>query len=150
DEIVDRAVGTMSSAITHAHCEVDRNIAGNLPKVSADERALTECLQNLLSNAMKYGRTEPLTRIQIEARRADINTVVVSVVDFGPGIETPDLPHIFEPFFRGKNARSDTPGSGLGLNLVRRMMNAQGGRVTVESEPGQGARFTLHLNALPE
>jgi signal transduction histidine kinase len=150
DDVVDRAVAIMSSAISQARCEVDRSIAGNLPKVKADERALTECLQNLLSNALKYGRTEPVTRIQIEARRTDSNTVVLSVVDFGPGIETPDLPHIFEPFFRGKNARSDTPGSGLGLNLVRRMMNAQGGRVTVQSEPGQGARFSLHLSAFSE
>jgi signal transduction histidine kinase len=149
-EIIEKALGTMASAITHAHYEVERNIAGNLPMVQADERALVECLQNLLSNALKYGRHETASRILVDARRGDANTVLLSIADSGPGIEPPDLPHIFEPFFRGKNARSDTPGSGLGLNLVRRMMNAQGGRVTVESEPGRGARFTLHLTAVVE
>jgi signal transduction histidine kinase len=140
----------MSSAFSQAGCEVEQRIAGNLPKVNADERALAECLHNLLSNALKYGRNETGQRIQIDARRADKNTVVISVADSGPGIESPDLPHIFEPFFRGRNARSDTPGSGLGLNLVRRMMTAQGGRVTVETEAGVGTQFTLHLNAIPE
>jgi signal transduction histidine kinase len=151
DETVDRVVSTMSSTLSQAHCEVLRDIARNLPMVEADERALTECLQNLLSNAMKYGRNgSAVTHIRIEARRADRNTVTVSVADSGPGIDPQDLPHIFEPFFRGRNARSDTPGSGLGLNLVRRTINAQGGRVTVESEPGGGARFTLHLTAIAE
>ncbi len=149
-ETVENVVGIMASSLSQANCEVDRQIAGNLPKVQADERALMECLQNLLTNAMKYGRNGQITHIQIEARRADSNTVVVTVADSGAGIDPPDLPHIFEPFFRGNNARSDTPGSGLGLNLVRRMMDAQGGRVTVESEPGRGARFTLHLTAVPE
>jgi signal transduction histidine kinase len=151
DETLDRVVSTMLSALSQAHCEVVRDVAHNLPMVQADERAFTECLQNLLTNAMKYGRNgSAVNQIRIEARRADRNTVTVSVADSGPGIDPPDLAHIFEPFFRGKNARSDTPGSGLGLNLVRRMMNAQGGRVTVESEPGQGARFTLHLTAISE
>jgi signal transduction histidine kinase len=149
-DIVDRVLETMASALSQSRCEIDQDIAGNLPKVKADATALAECLQNLLSNAIKYGRNEPVTRIRIDARRTDNNTVTISVEDAGPGIEPPDLPHIFEPFFRGRNVRSDAPGSGLGLNLVRRMMNAQGGRVTVESEPGHGARFTLHLTTVIE
>src|SRR5262249_6570307 len=140
----------MSTALAHAGCELEQRIANNLPNVKADESALGECLQNLLSNAIKYGRTDSGTRIQIDARRADAHTVVVSVADSGPRIEASDLAHIFEPFFRGKNARSDTPGSGLGLNLVSRIMHAQGGRITVDSEPGAGTRFTLHLNVIQE
>jgi len=150
DEIVERVIQIMSSSLNSAACEINRSIAGNLPKVKADEQALAECLQNLVSNAIKYGCGESARRIDIEARRADTNTVVVTVADHGPGIDAADLPHIFEPFFRGRNVRSDTPGSGLGLNLVRRMINAQGGRVTVESEPGHGTRFTLHLTAVAE
>jgi len=150
EEVVDRVVTSMSPAVGEAGCEIDWNVARNLPKVRADERALTECLQNLLSNAIKYGRNGSHSRIRIEARRADSNTVVITIADSGPGIAAADLPHIFEPFFRGRNARSDTPGSGLGLNLVKRLMSAQGGHVTVESEPGNGTRFTLHLNAVHE
>ena len=66
--------------------------------------------------------------------------------DDGPGIDPADLPHIFEPFYRGRNAMaSHTAGSGLGLSLVRHTAAGHGGRVTVESRPGQGARFTIHL-----
>jgi len=150
DEVIDHATQTMSGSVRTAGCEITHTIAANLPRVKADERALVECLQNLLANALKYGTSGGVARIEVDARRADPNTVVVTVADNGPGIDAADLPHIFEPFYRGKNARSDTPGSGLGLDLVRRMMQAQGGSVTVESEPGRGARFTLHLTAVPE
>ena len=149
-QTIDRVVKSMSSTFSEAGCEIQQDIAPSLPKVRADERALTECLQNLFGNAVKYGRTDSIFRIGIQARRADPNTVLITVADSGPGIEPSDIPHIFEPFFRGRNTRSDTPGSGLGLNLVKRMMTAQGGSVTVESEPGKGARFTLHLRAVEE
>src|SRR5262249_6665187 len=145
DEIVDRVMSNMSSALTAAGCFVDRKIDADLPRVKADERAFAECLQNLLTTALKYGCSEDAARILLEARRDPNGSVVVSVADFGPGIDTADLEHIFDPFFRGKNATSELPGSGLGLNLVHRMMNAQGGRVSVESQPGRGTRFTLHL-----
>ena len=143
--IIERAIG-----LHQASSEIDQEIAANLPNVKADERALTDCLQNLLSNATKYGRMGSRSKVKVEARRSDPNTVIISVADSGPGIDSADLPHIFEPFYRGRNARSETPGSGLGLNLVRRLMSAQGGKVTVESEPGQGARFTLYLTAVKE
>jgi signal transduction histidine kinase len=150
DQIVERAMSNMSASLAAASCAVDRSIAPDLPRVRADERAFTECLQNLLANAIKYGCCESAPRIKVEARRDGGNTVIVSVADSGPGIDGEDLNHIFDPFFRGKNAGSDTPGSGLGLNLVRRMMSAQGGRVTVESEPGRGTRFSLHLSVISE
>ncbi len=143
--IIDRVVG-----LHQAGSVIDLDIAANLPRVKADERALTDCLQNLVSNALKYGEANAGKRIKVEARRSDSNTVIISVADSGPGIDAADLPHIFEPFYRGRNARSDTPGSGLGLNLVRRLMTAQGGKVTVESQPSRGARFTLHLAAVVE
>jgi two-component system sensor histidine kinase BaeS len=122
-----------------------------LPTVKADAGAITQCLQNLISNAIKYGRNAGLAHIDVEAEAStDDHTVRISVVDGGPGIDSSDLPLIFEPFFRGKNARSDIPGSGLGLNLVRRLMAGQGGQVTVESKVGEGTRFTLHLPEIVE
>jgi signal transduction histidine kinase len=150
DEIVDRVMSNVSAALNAAGCTIDRQVDDKLPRVKADERAFTECLQNLVTNALKYGCTQSANRIRVEAMTNGDGAVLVSVADSGPGIDTEDLAHIFEPFFRGKNATSDTPGSGLGLNLVRRMMLAQGGDVSVESEPGQGARFTLHLTAVSE
>ncbi len=150
DEIIENVIVTMSATLSQADCKLDRDVATDLPPVKADESALSECIQNLVSNAVKYGRTPSGVAIRIGARRETANTVLITVADSGPGIDAEDLPQIFEPFFRGKNARSDMPGSGLGLNLVSRMMDAQGGRITVESESGKGAAFTLHLTVAQE
>jgi signal transduction histidine kinase len=76
--------------------------------------------------------------------------VSITVEDRGLGIAPEDLPHVFEPFYRGQEAKSrKIHGSGLGLSLVRRTATAHGGRVAVESVPGRGTVFTLHLPAQP-
>ena len=72
----------------------------------------------------------------------------ITVADRGPGIRREDLPHLFEPFFRGRDAATGgVPGSGLGLSLVRHIAEAHGGRITVASDEGKGSAFTLHLPA---
>jgi signal transduction histidine kinase len=72
--------------------------------------------------------------------------VQITVADRGPGIAPKDLPHIFEPFYRGQSATAATiSGTGLGLCLVERNLRALGGSVTVQSAPGDGTSFTLHL-----
>jgi signal transduction histidine kinase len=71
--------------------------------------------------------------------------VQITVADRGPGIAPKDLPHIFEPFFRGKNVAGTISGAGLGLCLVERNLRALGGSVTVQSALGEGTSFTLHL-----
>src|SRR5262249_46458211 len=77
-------------------------------------------------------------------RRRD--EVQVSVSDRGRGIDAGDLPHIFEPFYRGRHAIDrQIDGSGLGLSLVKRIAEVHGGRVTAASTRGQGATFTLHI-----
>jgi signal transduction histidine kinase len=83
------------------------------------------------------------------SRIPDPDVVVFSVEDRGMGIEAEDRKHIFEPFYRGRDAVSQQiQGSGLGLNLVMRIAEAHGGRVTVSSEPGTGSTFTLALPAV--
>jgi signal transduction histidine kinase len=70
----------------------------------------------------------------------------MSVADRGHGIAPDDLAHIFEPFYRGRTAvEQQIRGNGIGLSLVQQLLKALGGRVTVQSAPGQGATFTLHL-----
>ena len=77
--------------------------------------------------------------------------VEISVVDNGPGISARDLPHIFEPFYRGADVVSrQIHGSGLGLSLVHRIMQQHGARVAVTSEAGQGSRFALYIPIAPE
>jgi two-component system sensor histidine kinase BaeS len=74
--------------------------------------------------------------------------VCLTVEDRGAGIAPRDLPHIFEPFYRGQEATANQiHGSGLGLSLVKQTVEAHGGRITVESEPGRGSAFTLHIPA---
>jgi signal transduction histidine kinase len=77
--------------------------------------------------------------------------VQISVSDRGRGIDAQDLPHVFEPFYRGRYALDrQIQGNGLGLSLVKRIAEAHGGRVSVHSAPGEGTTFTLHIPALNE
>jgi signal transduction histidine kinase len=79
-----------------------------------------------------------------------LGQIEITVADRGPGVRAEDRPHLFEPFFRGRDAAEGTiPGSGLGLSLVRHIAEAHGGRVTVASGPGEGSVFTLQLPAAP-
>jgi signal transduction histidine kinase len=79
---------------------------------------------------------------------ADQIWITVTVRDTGPGIAAKDLPHLFERFYRGEAGRkADAPGTGLGLAISQEIMERLGGRITVESEPGQGAAFTVWVKA---
>jgi signal transduction histidine kinase len=126
---------------------VEREVEADLPLVRADPAALTRCLQNLLLNAWKYGGESHWASVRAEkATSAGTPRVRVDVEDHGPGIDPADLPHIFEPFYRGKSARAaQIHGAGLGLSLAREIVEAMGGHLTVTSEPGHGSLFTLDL-----
>ena len=115
----------------------------DLPHVPADEEALGQAIINLVNNAIKYSRDSKT--IDIEVRR-DGSKVLVSVKDTGIGIPRSEQKKIFEKFFRGEDSLvHETKGSGLGLALVRHIMEAHGGSVEVESTPGKGSTFTLAL-----
>ncbi|MDX2161634.1 MAG: ATP-binding protein [bacterium] len=104
-----------------------------------DKALIHRALMNLLTNAIKY--SPPHTRIDVGADAHDA-VLQIRVIDHGIGIPKTDLPHLFEPFFRGTNVGS-IDGTGIGLSLVRDCVAAHGGAVSVESEIGQGTRFTL-------
>jgi signal transduction histidine kinase len=148
NDVLDRAVTNLSPAIDLEKCELTTHIEPDLPLIKADAAALSQCVQNLLSNAFKYGRTGDKAQIEIAARKDDgSSNVQLSVTDHGPGIDSSDQKYLFEPFYRGTNVGSNTPGNGLGLHLVKRIMQAQGGRVTFNPAPHGGATFTLHIPA---
>jgi signal transduction histidine kinase len=109
--------------------------------VVGDRRRLRQVFANLLDNAVKY--TPEGCRVSIAASARDGRAVVV-VEDTGPGIPPEDMPHIWERLYRGDKSRSQ-PGLGLGLSLVRAMVQAHGGTVEAASAPGAGARFTVML-----
>jgi signal transduction histidine kinase len=126
--------------------KVDVSVAPDLPDVSLDAEAMKQALANLVDNAMKYsgdGR-----RITMIARAAGPE-VLVEVADEGIGIPLAEQERIFEKFYRiGRSETQGRRGSGVGLALVKHIVEAHGGRVSLESRPGAGSRFTLHLPAL--
>jgi signal transduction histidine kinase len=147
-EVIDRALTNLSPGTGIDQSELTTSIPPELPPVQADASALTQCLQNLLSNALKYGKTDGKAQIEIAAEKeASSREVRLSITDHGPGIDHADARHLFEPFYRGVRVGSNVPGNGLGLHLVKTIMQAQNGRVTFSPAPGGGARFTLHIPA---
>lgn len=111
--------------------------------MNADRNRLRQVAANLLDNAVKY--TPRGGRIELFARREGPEAVLV-VRDTGAGIPAEDQPRIFDRLYRGDRSRSER-GLGLGLSLVKAIVEAHKGRVTVESTPGQGSTFTVHLPA---
>lgn len=115
--------------------------------VKADALRIEQVLDNLLSNALKFspegGIVKALMKPDLKA-----GVLEVSVSDMGPGIPADELPHIFERFYQGSNkSKYSTPGSGLGLALAKKVVEAHGGRIWIESEVGKGTtvRFILRL-----
>jgi signal transduction histidine kinase len=125
--------------------------AGDALQVTADEAALGRALQNLVTNAAKHAAEGQSIRIDMGSERLRRRAFVwISVADRGPGIEAHDIAHIFEPFYRGRQAVDrQVHGNGLGLSLVKRVAESHGGSVSVKSVVGEGTVFTLHLPATP-
>jgi two-component system OmpR family sensor kinase len=112
-----------------------------LPHVSGDPDLLFLTFHNVLSNAMKF--SQPGDAIEVRAFEDDTN-VVVEIADTGPGIPQEELPHVWQELYRGDNARG-IPGSGLGLPLVRAIVNRHGGQVNLRSRMGQGTVVSVRL-----
>lgn len=150
-DILDSTLGATDGLIQAARFTVARDVDEGLPHVMGDRLALSQCVENLITNALKYGRDQRW--IGIRARAADRDDggreVQISVSDRGSGIDPADIPHIFEPFYRSPSAAAgQIHGTGLGLSLALRIAEAMGGRLTVSSKPGRGSTFTLHLPCL--
>ena len=124
--------------------EVERiriDVPDGLPPICADANRLERIFSNLLSNALKY--SDPGTPVRISARPED-RVVQVAVADQGRGIAPEDLPHLFERFYRAGTGRT-VEGIGLGLYITRMLVEAHGGGIWVESEPGAGSTFYFTL-----
>jgi signal transduction histidine kinase len=127
---------------------LEQEINPNLPAVVVDVPAVTHCLQNLISNAVKYGGEQRWLRVRAYRGEGEVQ---ISVEDKGIGMESQDLQRIFDPFYRAPAVvAAQIHGTGLGLALARSMADAVGGRLTAASKPGKGSTFVLHLPAAYE
>ena len=122
-------------------------IENDMPTLSADPDRLAQALGNLLSNAHKY--TPPGGAVSITVGPAD-DGVWIRVGDTGPGIEPDEMESIFIPFYRGRTGGRFPQGMGLGLTIARDLVATHGGRLEVDSEPGQGSHFTIWLPVPPD
>jgi signal transduction histidine kinase len=142
EDVVRRAAGDCEPAeLTRLHLDI-------WPvQVRADPERLQQVVSNLLQNALKYA--PPESAVRIRTRSSAVHSVAwLDVRDWGRGIPVEDQPYLFTRFFRARNAReSAVPGTGLGLYIARRLMEAQGGAIRLRSSPGVGtsARITLPL-----
>jgi len=148
-DLIERALTDARWLLEENRVTVEHDVAAGLPALVGDPRALQRALQNLLENAVKYGARAGW--VGVSASPGAGGGVDIAVLDRGPGLSRDELSHLFEPFFRGRDAAaSGIPGSGLGLSLVRHIVEAHGGSVSAGANPqGSGSAFRIHLPPAP-
>jgi signal transduction histidine kinase len=149
-DIVDNVLASTGGLIRAAQFTVECDVDPSLPPVVGDRLAVSQCLENLVTNALKYGNEARW--LKLRTRLAPDNSAVeISVSDRGIGIASGDLTRIFEPFYRSRSVRvAQISGTGLGLAVARQIAQAMGGTLTVESEFERGSTFTLRLRLYDE
>jgi signal transduction histidine kinase len=131
---------------------VEKHIEPDLPLILADRESMQHALQNLFENAMKYGLPggDWIGISATPTKNGGSPVIEIRVTDHGPGIPTEEREYIFDPFFRGQRPLNDQiHGTGLGLNLVKRIIEAHGGTVAVRDNSGPGAEFIVRLPVAP-
>ena len=142
-EMIDRALDAFEIPIRENGFTVERRIPEDVPAVMAEPVSLTRAVHNLISNAIKYAGEERWIRLSVFTEGQWLK---LAVQDRGPGISSADLPHIFEPFYRGRYAvEGQIHGSGLGLSLVKEAVEQHNGQIHVASNPGTGSTFCISL-----
>ena len=140
---IEQALAACAPEVEQSGCRVVKDIDPDLPPVIGDSGWLEQCVRNLVGNATKYAASGKW--IGISAKQQN-GFVFLRVADRGPGIEPSDLKKIFEPFYRARSVmEAQIEGSGIGLSVVKRIVEAHDGTVTVESHPGKGCTFTVRL-----
>ncbi|MFB0545698.1 MAG: sensor histidine kinase, partial [Anaerolineae bacterium] len=141
--LVRQVFSSVELQATEQGVELVTDLPPELPMIDGDAQRLSQVLLNLINNALRYTPTGG--RITLAAWPVG-SLLEVSVADTGQGIAPQDLPHVFDRFYRADKSRArSSGGSGLGLAIVKHLVEAHGGRIWVESELGQGTRFTFTL-----
>ena len=137
-ELVEEATREFAGLFEGSEVELDSRLQPAI--VSLDRVRIGQVLANLLSNALKFTPEGGQVRVDL---RTEAPWALLRVCDSGPGIPDDELPHVFDRFFRGRQARA--AGSGIGLTVVRELVEAHDGTIEVSNEPGNGAAFTVRL-----
>jgi len=143
-DLVSDTLESFSQLARQNGINLEGQVESDVDPVFMDTQAIGRVFNNLISNALRH--TPANGRVSVWVRRG-ASGVEVTVSDTGEGIRPQDIPHIFERFYRGDPARSRQRGSGagLGLAIARGIVQAHGGTIQVQSEPGKGTQFTFHL-----
>jgi signal transduction histidine kinase len=145
--VIERVVAATQPAAQEAGVTLEVHVDPAAPPVLADSPALAQAIRNLVSNALKYASAGKWVGIRAQATDSG-RWLEIRVEDRGPGIPPADLPHVFEPFYRGRNASdAQIHGAGLGLTLAKGVVEAHRGFIRVESRTGEGAAFIIRLPA---
>jgi PAS domain S-box-containing protein len=146
-QAVDKTVGMVASRLYKQKIETSIMMAENLPLISADPQQLEQVLVNLFLNAVDAMPKGGLITVQAALDASDNGApgVIITVTDDGNGIDPGDLPKIFQPFFSAKKGK----GIGLGLSICERIIENHGGKIAVQSKPGEGTSFKIHLPLEP-
>jgi len=146
-ELINSVLRNTAETVRTAGFGIEQHIDPDLPPVMGDLAALSQCLQSLLGNAVKYGGSSRWIGIrafsqEVHGRRE----IAIAVTDRGIGIDRSEILHIFEPFYRSAAvSAAQIHGTGLGLSTARSIAEAMGGKLSVQSKLGAGSTFTLHL-----
>jgi len=141
--LLKEIVATIQDRVRHDGYEIQTDIQESLPPIMADSDALSQAINNLLDNAIKY--SGKIKKVVVQAYTEGGN-LAIAVKDFGVGIKKEELEKIFDRFYRGgEELTRSVRGSGLGLTLVKKIVEAHSGTVQVKSQPGKGSTFTVSL-----
>jgi len=147
DEVVEIAAGNASRLRGAAQCELILDIAPGIPPVRGDRSQLLQVVDNLLSNAVRYGSTGSGSKVRLSATRTD-GWVTLTVTDYGLGIPREHLPRVTERFYRVDPARSrESGGTGLGLAIVKHIVERHRGTLDIKSIVGEGTSVSVRLPA---
>lgn len=140
--LVGRAVTLIRHQLELQGIELEQNLNAELPPVVCDAGQIQQIVLGLLVNATEAMKANNGGKLWVDTRRDGDTGVVIGVRDDGPGIPAEVMPHIFEPFYTTK---TDEQRTGLGLAVAKSIVETHGGEITVESQPGKGAAFTIRL-----
>ena len=142
-EVIETVLASYRYQITNAGFDIQAKIQTDLPPVLLDRDAMSQAISNLLDNAIKYSREVKQLSITTERRGSDL---LIEIADHGMGIPRSEQAKVFDKFYRvGNGLVHDVKGSGLGLSLVKHIVEAHKGTISVESDVGKGTRFTILL-----